>query len=59
MHFIGIDVGTSAVKAVFVDSDQTVVDTAAAPLALRSPRSGWNEQHPEDGGPRRARRWKS
>jgi xylulokinase len=48
VHFIGIDVGTSAIKAVLVDADQTVVATAAVPLSWQSPHPGWSEQDPED-----------
>jgi xylulokinase len=48
MHFLGIDIGTSAVKAVLVDERQSVVAEAAAPLAASHPRPGWSEQDPED-----------
>jgi xylulokinase len=47
MHFIGIDIGTSAVKAVLVDGAQTVVATHEAPLDWQSPFPGWSEQDPE------------
>jgi xylulokinase len=47
MHFIGIDIGTSAVKAVLVDDAQTVVATHEAPLDWQSPFPGWSEQDPE------------
>ena len=48
MHFLGIDIGTSAVKAVLVDEDETVVAAASAPLATRRPRPTWAEQDPDD-----------
>jgi xylulokinase len=48
VHFIGIDVGTSAIKAMLVDANQTVVATAVAPLAWQSLHPGWCEQNPED-----------
>jgi xylulokinase len=48
MLFLGLDLGTSAVKAVAVDERQTVVAESGAPLALRTPRPGWSEQDPED-----------
>jgi xylulokinase len=48
MHVIGIDIGTSAVKAVLVDEGQTVVATGEASLEWRSPHPGWSEQDPED-----------
>ncbi|MEJ0014022.1 MAG: FGGY family carbohydrate kinase [Bauldia sp.] len=48
MHFLGIDIGTSAVKAVLVNEAQAVVAQASAPIATRQPRPGWSEQEPED-----------
>lgn len=44
---IGIDLGTSAVKAVLVDPDDRVVAVSSAPLEVRRPRPGWSEQDPE------------
>ncbi|MDP2712000.1 MAG: xylulokinase [Solirubrobacteraceae bacterium] len=45
----GIDVGTSSVKGLLVDSDGgTVVARAEAAHALSTPRPGWAEQDPED-----------
>jgi xylulokinase len=44
---IGIDLGTSAVKALLLDGDR-VVGTAQAPLTVSRPRPGWSEQDPED-----------
>lgn len=49
MNFIGIDVGTSAVKAVLVEDGQQVVARASVALAaLRSPQPNWFEQDPAD-----------
>lgn len=49
MHFVGLDIGTSAVKAVLVDDDQRVVARAAVALAPpASPRPNWFEQDPAD-----------
>ena len=45
---IGIDVGTSGVKAILVSADGTVVATAGADYPLLAPRPGWTEQEPED-----------
>jgi xylulokinase len=45
--FLGIDLGTSAVKAVLADGDQRVVDRESAPLAVQRPRPLWSEQDPE------------
>lgn len=48
MHFLGIDIGTSAVKAVLVDEHQAIVAQASAPVATQQPRPSWSEQNPED-----------
>ncbi|MGP1398004.1 MAG: xylulokinase [Inquilinaceae bacterium] len=45
--FIGLDLGTSAVKAVLVDDDQNVVDQASAPLTVSRPHPLWSEQDPD------------
>ena len=45
---IGLDVGTSGVKAILVAADGTVVATADADYPLLTPRPGWTEQEPED-----------
>ena len=44
--YLGIDIGTSGVKAVLVDSSQTVVGQATAPLTVQRPRPLWSEQDP-------------
>ncbi|MCE2576604.1 xylulokinase [Komagataeibacter sp. FNDCR2] len=46
--FVGIDLGTSALKAVLVDDSQQVVGSHAYPLRVSSPHPGWNEQAPQD-----------
>jgi xylulokinase len=43
---LGIDLGTSAVKALLLD-DGRLVATASAPLTVQRPRPGWSEQSPE------------
>ena len=45
--FIGIDVGTSAVKIVLVDEAQVLVGAVEQPLAPRQPRPGWSEDDAE------------
>ena len=42
MH-LGIDLGTSSVKALLVEGDRAVAE-AAAPLTVERPRDGWAEQ---------------
>ena len=44
--YLGIDLGTSGVKAVLVDEDQKVVDQATAGLEVSRPQPLWSEQDP-------------
>ena len=46
--YLGIDIGTSSVKAVIVDDKDTVVEQASAPLNVSRPQAGWSEQNPAD-----------
>jgi xylulokinase len=46
MSFLGLDIGTSAVKAVLVDGDQKLLAEAEVPLAISRPRPLWSEQDP-------------
>jgi len=45
--FLGIDIGTSAVKAVLVDDQGAVVTTASADLTVQNLHPSWSEQDPE------------
>jgi xylulokinase len=45
---IGLDVGTTAVKALAVDETGTVLSRAEAGYPLSTPRPGWAEQDPAD-----------
>jgi xylulokinase len=45
--FLGLDFGTSAVKALLVDGSQRVVGSAATPLQVSRPAPGHSEQDPE------------
>lgn len=45
--FLGIDVGTSGVKAILVAPSGDVLATAVTPLQLSTPQPGWAEQDPE------------
>ena len=47
MTFLGIDVGTSAVKAVLVDERQRLLAEAEVPLATSRPQPLWSEQEPD------------
>jgi xylulokinase len=47
MTFLGIDLGTSAVKAILVDENQNLVAQASASLEVSRPQPLWSEQDPE------------
>ena len=44
--YLGIDCGTSAIKALLVSSDGDPIADHSAPLTNERPRSGWSEQDP-------------
>jgi xylulokinase len=44
--YLGIDLGTSAVKTVLVDSEQRVLASLSQSLTVASPRPGYSEQDP-------------
>jgi xylulokinase len=46
--FLGLDIGTSSVKACVVDGRGRTLASASEPLAMRVPRPGWAEQSPAD-----------
>ena len=46
--FLGIDLGTSALKVVLVDGDQRVLASASIALHTSRPHPDWSEQAPED-----------
>ena len=46
--YIGLDLGTSALKGVVIDGAQRVVAEATAPLQVSRPAPGWSEQSPAD-----------
>ncbi|MCM1299472.1 MAG: xylulokinase, partial [[Eubacterium] siraeum] len=48
MYYIGIDLGTSAVKLLLTDKYGKVSKTVTKEYPLYFPRSGWSEQQPED-----------
>jgi xylulokinase len=45
---VGLDVGTTSVKAVAVSSDGELIARAEEGYPLSAPRPGWSEQDPED-----------
>jgi xylulokinase len=46
--FLGLDLGTSEIKALLMDTHGHVVDTIRAPLAIQHPKPLWSEQSPGD-----------
>jgi xylulokinase len=46
--FLGLDVGTSGVKAILVAPNGDVEGAVTAPLPLSTPQPGWAEQDPND-----------
>jgi len=46
--FIGLDLGTSGIRALLVQEDGTVLHVADADLAVAHPHPGWSEQDPVD-----------
>ena len=47
-HYLGIDVGTTAVKVLVVDERGSVVGEAESSLEISVARPGWAEQNPSD-----------
>ena len=45
---VGLDVGTTGVKAVAVEPNGRVAAVAEQGYSLSTPRAGWSEQDPED-----------
>ncbi|MFD1746860.1 xylulokinase [Rhizobium helianthi] len=46
--YLGLDLGTSGVKAMLIDDRQTVIGSATAALDVSRPHPGWSEQNPAD-----------
>jgi xylulokinase len=46
--YLGIDLGTSGVKALLIDAGQRVIASATASLTVSRPHEGWSEQNPAD-----------
>ncbi|GAB2700163.1 xylulokinase [Paenibacillus thermoaerophilus] len=46
--YLGIDLGTSAVKCILVGEDGSVRGSRSAEYPLLTPHPGWAEQHPQD-----------
>ena len=48
MYFIGVDLGTSAVKLLLMESDGTIANIVSEEYPISFPHPGWSEQNPED-----------
>lgn len=46
--YLGIDLGTSAVKATLIDDNHAEIGSSSAPLEVSRPQPGWSEQNPRD-----------
>jgi xylulokinase len=46
--YLGIDLGTTALKCIITDHKQRVAGLAEVALAISRPRPGWAEQNPQD-----------
>ena len=44
--FLGLDLGTSSLKALLIDDEGAPVASATAPLTVQRPHPGWSEQDP-------------
>jgi len=44
--FLGLDLGTSGLKALLVDGEQRTIATTTIPLTVQRPNPGWSEQDP-------------
>ena len=48
MLYIGIDLGTSAVKLLLMDGEGAIQNIVSKEYPLEFPRPGWSQQNPED-----------
>lgn len=48
MYYIGIDLGTSAVKLLLMDADGNIQKIVSKEYPIYFPHPGWSEQNPED-----------
>ena len=47
-YYIGIDLGTSAVKMLMMDNNGEIIKSVSKEYPLYFPQAGWSEQNPED-----------
>ncbi len=46
--YIGLDLGTTALKALLIDDEQRLIASATCSIETRHPAAGWAEQNPSD-----------
>lgn len=46
--YLGLDLGTSGIKALIIDEDHRIIASADSALTVSRPHPGWSEQAPED-----------
>ena len=46
--YLGLDLGTSGIKAVLLDNQGALIDQASEALTVATPQPNWSEQNPED-----------
>lgn len=46
--YLGLDLGTSGVKALLMDENQAILGSGSASIEVSRPHSGWSEQDPAD-----------
>ncbi|MGH6860633.1 MAG: xylulokinase [Phyllobacterium sp.] len=44
--YLGLDLGTSGVKALLIDENQSIIGSGSGALDISRPQSGWSEQDP-------------
>lgn len=47
-YFIGVDLGTSAMKLILIDENEKILNSVTKDYAIYYPKSGWSEQNPLD-----------
>ena len=48
MYYIGVDLGTSAMKLLLMDAEGKIHNTVTKEYPLEFPQPGWSQQAPED-----------
>ncbi len=45
--YLGLDLGTTSLKAILIDDGQNVIASATSEISVSRPRPGWSEQNPD------------